>query len=421
MFKHYRRVLIQLAAACLVLWAVTATAWRAGQGQNPPAPQAKDQTFSGGVSNGLFDWQFPGKGEEYGYDEEEMVGRLPQGFRPCQVPTCPTGSLAPSPNMPGNPIMEPTPGSWDRGHYGGGVHNGSVLVVDGQFCYVYRGERELDRKPGYICDIGLATSKDGIHFTKDTAHSPFFGKGKDKDFSFEDVCLVRIKGTYYLFCNVWDWTRAEDPKASGAFLATSKDMVHWTKRGLIFPHASEIHRNPVVLQTPDNEAVKANGKFVMYLDYGLVAYSDDLIHWTSKKVANPWPGEKIASPWRIGTRSTRTTSCSSPPAPTQDISTAWEKSCLTAMIRRKRSNGCPGRYSALRRNIPGRMARPQSRPTGPFQCSMTPSSLPASPGMMANGGCTTAAANTILPRHRACGHDEVTRETSQADQCSFCQ
>ena len=289
MFKHYRRVLIQLAAACLVLWAVTATAWRAGQGQNPPAPQAKDQTFSGGVSNGLFDWQFPGKGEEYGYDEKKWWGGFPKDFDPAKYHV-PDWIIGPFTKYPGNPIMEPTPGSWDRGHYGGGVHNGSVLVVDGQFCYVYRDERELDRKPGYICDIGLATGKDGIHFVKDTAHSPFFGKGKDKDFSFEDVCLVRYKGTYYLFCNVWDWTRAEDPKASGAFLATSKDMVHWTKRGLIFPHASEIHRNPVVLQTPENEAAKANGKFVMYLDYGLVAYSDDLVHWTSKKVANPWPG-----------------------------------------------------------------------------------------------------------------------------------
>jgi len=289
MFKPYRSILIQFAAACLILWAVTATPWRAGRGQNPPAPQQRDQTLKGGLSNGIFDWQFPGKGEEYGYDEKKWWGGFPKDFDPAKY-RVPDWIIGPFTKYPGNPIMEPTSGSWDRGHYGGGVHNGSVLVVDGQFWYVYRGERELDRKPGYICDIGLATSKDGIHFTKDTAHSPFFGKGKDKNFSFEDVCLVRYKGKYYLFCNVWDWTRAEDPKASGAFLATSKDMVHWTKRGLIFPRASEIHRNPVVLQSPNNEAVKANGKFVMYLDSGLLAYSGDLIHWTSKKVVHPWPG-----------------------------------------------------------------------------------------------------------------------------------
>jgi predicted GH43/DUF377 family glycosyl hydrolase len=67
-------------------------------------------------------------------------------------------------------------------------------------------------------------------------------------------------------------------------------MINWTKLGLIFPQATEIHRNPVVLQTPENQAAKANGKFVMYLDSNLLAYSDDLIHWTSKRVASPWPG-----------------------------------------------------------------------------------------------------------------------------------
>jgi predicted GH43/DUF377 family glycosyl hydrolase len=163
-------------------------------------------------------------------------------------------------------------------------------VVDGKFYYVYRGEQELDREPGYICDIGLATSKDGVHFTKDTEHSPFFRKGEDSKYSFEDVSLVRFKDTFYLFCNRWDWTRMEDPKSSGAFLATSKDLKHWTKRGLLFPQAGEIHRNPAILQNPQNEAVKVNGKFVMYINNGIIAYSDDLLHWTSKKVAHPWPG-----------------------------------------------------------------------------------------------------------------------------------
>jgi predicted GH43/DUF377 family glycosyl hydrolase len=276
MGNSIKAALLALGIVCLRLWAANAS------------PQA-DQTFNGGMSNGIFDWQFPGKGEEYGYDEKKWWGGFPKEFDASKYHV-PDWIIGPFVKYPGNPILEPTPNSWDKGHYGGGVHNGALLVVNGQFCYVYRGERDLDRKPGYICDIGLATSPDGIHFTKDTAHSPFFGKGKDKGFSFEDVCLVRHNGTYYLFCNVWDWNRAEDPSASGAFLATSPDLINWTKLGIIFPHVAEIHRNPVVLQNPDNEAVKASGRFVMYLDSGLIAYSDDLIHWTSKKVANPWPG-----------------------------------------------------------------------------------------------------------------------------------
>ncbi|MGD0226575.1 MAG: hypothetical protein ABSF71_29970 [Terriglobia bacterium] len=286
MYKPSPGVLRRLCAACIVMWAMTASPFRAGQNPSPPAPPPKD---SGGAYNDSLDWQMPTKSVEVGYDAAKWWGGFPKVFDASHYKS-PDWIIGPFTKYAGNPILEPTPGSWDRGHYGGGVHNGSVLFVDGQFCYIYRGERELGRKPGYICDIGLATSKDGIHFTKDTVHSPFFGKGKDKDFSFEDVCLVRFKGMYYLFCNVWDWTREGDPKASGAFLATSKDLVNWTKLGLIFPDAKEIHRNPVVLQNPDNEPVKANGKYVMYLDSGLMAFSGDLVHWTSKKVSNPWPG-----------------------------------------------------------------------------------------------------------------------------------
>jgi predicted GH43/DUF377 family glycosyl hydrolase len=263
---------------------MTSSLW-AGQVPTTPAAQQKQS----GAANDSLDWEYPPKGAGYGYDAARWWGGFPKEFDPSHY-KLPDWIVGPFTKYAGNPVLEPTPGSWDRGHDSGGVHNGSVVVADGQFCYVYRGERELDHKPGYICDIGLATSKDGIHFTKDTAHSPFFGKGQGKDVSFEDVCLVRLRGTYYLFCNRWDLTRMEDPSASGAFLATSKDLVNWTKLGLVFPHATTIHRNPVVLQSPDNEAVRANGKFVMYLDSGLVAFSDDLIHWTSKKVSNPWPG-----------------------------------------------------------------------------------------------------------------------------------
>jgi len=155
-----------------------------------------------------------------------------------------------------------------------------------------------DAPPGYICDIGIATSADGIHFTKDTKHSPFFRKGEDSKYSFEDVSLVKFKNTFYLFCNRWDWSRMRDPKSSGAFLATSKNLKNWKKIGLVFPHAQEIHRNPVILRNPQNEAVRVNSKFVMYLNFGVIAYSDDLIHWTSKKRLNNGVGS--SRPSRLG-------------------------------------------------------------------------------------------------------------------------
>jgi predicted GH43/DUF377 family glycosyl hydrolase len=208
----------------------------------------------------------------------------------------PDWAVGPFTRSADNPVLAPTAGSWDRGRFGGGVHNGSILRKDGLFHYVYRGEREIepDATPGwptgYICDIGLAVSEDGVHFTKDTETSPFFRTGPDRRYSFEDVSCVRHNGLYYLFCNRWYWPDMSNPATSGAFLATSPDLRTWTKHGLCFPDASRIHRNPVIVQNPENEAVRLECGFVMYLNDGLMAVSDDLIHWRSREIADPWPG-----------------------------------------------------------------------------------------------------------------------------------
>jgi predicted GH43/DUF377 family glycosyl hydrolase len=51
----------------------------------------------------------------------------------------------------------------------------------------------------YICDIGVAVSDDGVNFTKDTEHSPFFRNGEDRQYSYEDVNIAKYGDTYYLF------------------------------------------------------------------------------------------------------------------------------------------------------------------------------------------------------------------------------
>lgn len=38
------------------------------------------------------------------------------------------------------------------------------------------------------------------------------------------------------------------------------------------------------------EAIKVNGEYVMYIDGGLIAYSEDLLHWKSEENANAMPG-----------------------------------------------------------------------------------------------------------------------------------
>lgn len=259
---------------------------------------------------GFFAWQFSGGDhlrrmyEKTGYNEEEYWG----GFstEPVDEATyqLPDWAIGPFEKYSGNPVFAPAEQGWDRGRFGGGVHNGAIVRKDGLFYYIYRGEEPLPEgfwdtgeqqstefgEIDYICDIGVATSEDGVNFTRREDINPLFRHGEDTRYSFEDVCVVRHEGRYYLYCNRWDWKDAENPAINGVYVAVSDDLATWRKVGLVFPDATEIHRNACVLQNPENEAVRVDGRFVMYLNNGLIAYSDDLLHWESVKLDQLWPG-----------------------------------------------------------------------------------------------------------------------------------
>jgi predicted GH43/DUF377 family glycosyl hydrolase len=263
--------------------------------------------------HGVFDWQkpvAPSDGEryesskDYSFDLERWWGTFPRHEEPA-VQARGDGddlelfarfpwAIGPFRKHAGNPVLAPSPGQWDQGRFGGGVHNGSIVRHDERFYYVYRGERPIDVRLNsdidYICDIGLAVSEDGVNFTKELKHGPFFRRGEFRRFSYEDVSLVRHDGTYYLFCNQWLWEDQQNTAINGTFLATSRDLRHWQRHGIVFPKAKRIHRNGVVVQDPRNNAVRVNGKFVMYINDGLIAYSEDLIHWESQEVEHFWGG-----------------------------------------------------------------------------------------------------------------------------------
>ncbi len=251
-------------------------------------------------TDNLFAWQLKTNDkkkawENYSYSVERWWGAFPENLpQTNDMYKDYPWAIGPITKYGGNPVLSPTPGAWDQGRFDGGVHNGSIIVKDGMFYYIYRGERPIDVKLNsdidYICDIGLATSKDGINFTKDTINSPFFRKGEDAKYSYEDVNVVKNGDTYYLFCNQWFWPNTEDHKQNGTFLATSRDLMHWEKKGIVFPGATRTHRNAVVLQNGNNEAVKINGQYVMYINSNLMAYSKDMLHWESKEVKTSFPG-----------------------------------------------------------------------------------------------------------------------------------
>lgn len=266
------------------------------------------ETLGAFHGNGFFQWQFSSKTEkerwaEWHYDAAKYWGGFSRELFDPATYRLPDWAIGPFGKYAANPVFSPDPRGWDCGHFGGGVHNGSVLKKDGRLYLIYRGEFPLPNEPRfashraagfyYLCDIGVAASDDGVHFQRFAG--PRLRRPEDWMFSFEDVCCVQHEGRYYMFLNRWDWTRHNDPSVCGTYLAVSDDLIHWEHWGLVFPQAGRIHRNDAVLQDPDNRAVRdAKGRFVMYINNGLIAYSEDLLYWESKELASAWPGGECA-------------------------------------------------------------------------------------------------------------------------------
>lgn len=259
---------------------------------------AKISDFHG---NGFFDWQFSTQGHldawnNRHYDEEKYWGDFPRDPLPADY-KLPHWAIGPFEKHEGNPVFAPDPNSWDCGHFGGGVHNGAIIIKNGVYHYIYRGELPLPDKYksnpdiDYIDDIGLAISADGISWKREAG--PFFRHGEDEKYDFSDVSMATYNGKYYMFINRWDWSCFHDPKYNGVFLAVSDDLYHWEKRGLVFPDAKRIHRNASILQNPKNEAVRVNGKFVLFINDRIIAFSDDMEHWESDEM-EAFPGGECA-------------------------------------------------------------------------------------------------------------------------------
>jgi predicted GH43/DUF377 family glycosyl hydrolase len=270
--------------------------------------QALRKLVSDFHGNGFFQWQFSDqthrqRWEDWHYDEERYWGGFARDPIDLRTYSLPDWAIGPFAKHSGNPVFSPDPTGWDCGHFGGGVHNGSILERGGRLFYVYRGEFPMPdearfaahRKGGfnYLCDIGVAASDDGVRFRR--IAGPVLRRPEDWRFSFEDVSCVQHEGRYYMFLNRWDWERMEDPSTCGTYLAVSDDLLRWEHKGLVFPKARRIHRNAVVLQDPQNRPVRdAQGRFVMYINNGLIAHSRDLVHWESTDLTSVWPGGECA-------------------------------------------------------------------------------------------------------------------------------
>lgn len=200
------------------------------------------------------------------------------------------------------PILAPRGDGWESA----GTFNPAVLVRDGKIVMLYRAQDKAGTSR-----LGYAESIDGIHFTRRS--EPVLSPETDyeKDGGVEDPRLVQFGDTYYLTYTGYNRKDAQ------LCLATSKDLIHWDRKGVILP-ANKGNWNVKWTKSGAIVPEKIDGKYWMYFlgtsadnkDQAGLAFSPDLIHWTEatqapvlpvrpgkfdSRVAEPGPSPLVAT------------------------------------------------------------------------------------------------------------------------------
>jgi len=206
------------------------------------------------------------------------------------------------------PVLSPTPDSkfqcpilgkevrWEEQN----VYNPAAVVKDGKVYLLYRADdKNPDLKWGRTCRIGLASSDDGINFTRHPTPVLYPDNDEWKKYEWEGGCedlhvVEGEDGTYYM--NYTTWNGGSDTMS----VATSRDLIHWTKHGPAFRKATPNNiggRSGVVISQLAGErlsAAKINGKYWMYYTHPCaLAWSDNLIDWT-RAGKSVWGGDHEA-------------------------------------------------------------------------------------------------------------------------------
>lgn len=172
------------------------------------------------------------------------------------------------------------------------VFNPAAVVRDGRVWLLYRAENQALSDVPKTSRLGLAVSDDGFHFKKQGAPVLFPDNDAMKKYEFpggiEDPRLVETAdGRYILTYTAYDGTTAR------LCVASSKDLQHWTKHGLVLTDRFEntwSKSGAIVVRQVGEKMIaeRVGGKFWLYFgDTDLfAATSDDLIHWQPVLDAN---------------------------------------------------------------------------------------------------------------------------------------
>jgi predicted GH43/DUF377 family glycosyl hydrolase len=171
-----------------------------------------------------------------------------------------------------DPIISPQGDSWESA----GTFNPAVVRYHGKFVMLYRAQNKNGTSR-----LGYAVSTDGLHFTRRAQPVLSPEAEYEKDGGVEDPRLVKFGDTFYLTYTGYN------KKDAQLCLATSKDLVHWQRQGVILP-AYKGHWNVRWTKSGAIVPERINGKYWIYflgtsadnIDQMGLASSTDLIHWT---------------------------------------------------------------------------------------------------------------------------------------------
>lgn len=143
-------------------------------------------------------------------------------------------------------VIERGASGWDNKS----VHHPCCVKSGSTYYLFYSGASTGDA--GIVKHIGLATSTDGINWTK-TASNPVISTGApgqwDDDY-IRPSAPIKIFNTWYM----WYW--GYDGSVHSMGLATSPDLITWTKKGQVLTHASGVTANTAILKEGTNEIDK---------------------------------------------------------------------------------------------------------------------------------------------------------------------
>ena len=176
------------------------------------------------------------------------------------------------------PILSPRGTTWESA----GTFNPAVLRVtdsahfSSKFVMLYRAQDVAGTSR-----LGYAESRDGIQFTRRPEPVLVPETDYEKDGGVEDPRLQKIGDEYILTYTGYN------KKDAQLCLATSRDLIHWDRKGVILP-AYKGKWNVAWTKSGAIVPEKIDGKYWMYwlgtaadkTDQMGLSYSTDLVHWT---------------------------------------------------------------------------------------------------------------------------------------------